>query len=179
VTLKQRGGLTGGCCGNSRVFGGRDSKRNSYQLKEEEPMRLAISTFSLVLVAVMAVAATGFQYANAAEQEYKPKAKATSLLEKPLAGVKGKKVIIKHFEFPPGYVGGKHSHTGPVFVYVLEGELTIETKEAGRQRIKAGNLYQEPIGSVMQARNLSTTDALKVVVFQVGDEAKPMMLKSK
>ncbi len=141
-------------------------------------MQLAIRTFSLVLLAVMAMAATGFQDANAAEQEYKPKVKATSLLETPLAEVEGKKVIIKHFELPPGFVGGKHFHPGPVFVYVLEGELTIDTKEAGRQTILAGKLYQEPIRSVMQARNLSTTDATKIVVFQVGDEGKPMMIKA-
>jgi len=144
-----------------------------------EPMRLTINTFSLVLVAVMAVAATGFRHANAAEQEYKPKVKATSLLEAPLAGVEGKKVIIKHFELPPGHVGGKHFHPGPVFVYVLEGELTIDTKEAGRQKIKAGQLYQEPIRSVMQARNMSATKATKIVVFQVGDKGKPMMIKAK
>ena len=142
-------------------------------------MRLARSTFSLVLVAAMAVAATGFQHANAAEQEYKPKVKATSLLETPLAGVEGKKVIIKHFELPPGFVGGKHFHPGPVFVYVLEGELTINTEKAGRQIMRAGELYQEPIRSVMQARNLSTTDTTKIVVFQVGDEGKPMMIKAK
>ncbi|MCZ6451122.1 MAG: hypothetical protein O6918_09725, partial [Deltaproteobacteria bacterium] len=67
-------------------------------------MQLAIRTFSLILVAVMAVAASGFQDANAAEQEYKPKVKVkvTSLLEAPLVGVEGKKVIIKHFELPPG-----------------------------------------------------------------------------
>ncbi len=104
--------------------------------------------------------------------------KATSLLETPLTGVEGKKVIIKHFELPPGYVGGKHFHPGPVFVYVLEGELTINTKKAGRQIIRAGELYQEPIRSVMQARNLSTTDATKIVVFQVGDKGKPMMIKA-
>ncbi len=85
-------------------------------------MQLAIRTFSLILVAVMAVAASGFQDANAAEQEYKPKVKVTSLVEGPLFGVEEKKVIIKHFELPPGYVGGKHFHPGPVFVYVLEGE---------------------------------------------------------
>ncbi len=43
-------------------------------------MQLAIRTFSLILVAVMAVAASSFQDANAAEQEYKPKVKVTSLL---------------------------------------------------------------------------------------------------
>ncbi len=141
-------------------------------------MQLAIRTFSLVLVAVMVVAASGFQDANAAEQEYKPKVKVTSLVEAPLVGVEGKKVIIKHFELPPGFVGGKHFHPGPVFVYVLEGELIINTKKAGRQIIRAGQLYQEPIRSVMQARNLSTTDATKIVVFQVGDKGKPMMIKA-
>ena len=114
---------------------------------------------------------------DVAEQEYKPKVKATSLVEAPLVGVKGKTVIIKHFEFPPGHIGGKHSHPGPVFVYVLEGKLTIDTESAGRQTISAGELYQEPIGNAMQARNLSTTEVTKIIVFQVGDEGKPMMIK--
>jgi hypothetical protein len=130
-------------------------------------MRLTKPQVSFVLLAVLAVALTGLQDTSAGEQEYKPKAKATSLLETPLAGVKGK-----------SFVGGKHFHPGPVFVYVLEGELTIDTEGTGRQTIKAGQLYQEPIRSVMQGRNLSTTDATKIVVFQVGDEGKPMMIKA-
>ena len=139
-------------------------------------MRLTISFSSFILLAAMAVVMAGLQGTYAAEQEYKPKVKAISLVETPLAGVKGKAVIIKHFEFPPGYIGGKHFHPGPVFVYVLEGKLTIDTEGAGRQTISAGELYQEPIGSAMQARNLSTTEDTKVVVFQVGDEGKPMMI---
>ncbi|MDX1487060.1 MAG: cupin domain-containing protein [Acidiferrobacterales bacterium] len=141
-------------------------------------MRLTVPLFSFVLSALMIVTIICFQEANAAEQEYKSKAKVTSLIETPLAGVKGKTVIIKHFEAPPGFVGGKHFHPGPVFVYVLEGEITIDTDGMGRQTIKPGQLYQEPIGKVMQGRNLSTTDAAKFVVFQVGDEGKPMMIKA-
>lgn len=141
-------------------------------------MRRAIVPFSFVLPALMALTLAGVGDANAGEQEYKPKAKVTSLIETPLAGVKGKTVIIKHFEVPPGFVGGKHFHPGPVFVYVLEGELTIETEATGRQTIKPGQLYQEPIRSVMQGRNMSTTDPAKFVVFQVGDEGKPMMIKA-
>lgn len=141
-------------------------------------MRPTIHTLSLVLSITAAVAATSFQDAKAAEQEYKPKAKATALLEAPLAGVKGKTVIIKHFEFPAGYVGEKHFHPGPVFVYVLEGELTIDTEGAAHQTVKAGELYQEPIRKVMRGRNPSTTTATKIVVFQVGDEGKPMMIKA-
>jgi quercetin dioxygenase-like cupin family protein len=141
-------------------------------------MRLTRRAFGLALLTAMAVGATGFQAAKAAEQEYKPKAKVTSLLQTPLAGVEGKKVITKHFDIPSGFVGGKHFHPGPVFVYVLEGELTIETEEVGRQTIKAGKLYQEAIRRPMRGRNLSTTDALKLLVFQVGDKGKPMMIKA-
>ncbi len=31
----------------------------------------------------------------------------------------------------------------------------------------------------MRGKNVSTTDAAKIVVFQVGDEGKPMMVKVK
>ncbi|MEE8293633.1 MAG: cupin domain-containing protein, partial [Kiloniellales bacterium] len=89
----------------------------------------------------------------------------------------GKEVIIKHFSLPPGFVGGKHFHPGPVFVYVLEGELTIET-DAGIETISAGKLYVEELRQTMVGKNLSTTDAAKIVVFQVGDEGKPMMIKA-
>jgi len=87
-------------------------------------------------------------------------------------------VIIKHFEFPPGHVGGWHTHSGPVFVYVLEGEITIDTENTERRTIAVGELYQEPIGTKMQARNLSATETTKIIVFQVSDEGKPMMIRT-
>ena len=133
------------------------------------------STFVCILVLVGAI---GVQGLRAEEKEYKPKAKVTPLVQKALMGVEGKDVIIKHFDLPPGFVGGKHFHPGPVFVYILEGELTVDT-EKGRQTFKVGEVYEEPIGIVMQARNLSTASPLKLVVFQVGDKGKPMMIKAK
>jgi quercetin dioxygenase-like cupin family protein len=122
-------------------------------------MQLTLRAFSLASLTALAVGATGFQAAKAAEQEYKPKANVTTLLQTALAGVEGKKVIIKHFDIPPGFVGGKHFHPGPVFVYVLEGEFTIETEEVGRQTFKAGELYQEPVRRPMRGRNLSRLKA--------------------
>jgi quercetin dioxygenase-like cupin family protein len=141
-------------------------------------MRLSKYHVSFILIAVMAVVLAGLQYTNAADQEYIPKEKEITLLETPLDGVEGKTVIIKQFEFPPGHVGGWHTHTGPVFVYVLEGKLTIDTENTGRQSISAGELYKEPVGTKMQARNQSATEPTKVIAFQVSDEGKPMMIKS-
>ncbi len=87
-------------------------------------------------------------------------------------------MVVKHFAAPPKFVGGKHMHPGPVFVYVLEGELTVELA-SGIKTFKAGELYPEDINAAMVGRNLSATDDLELLVFQVGDIGKPMMLKVK
>ncbi len=142
-------------------------------------MKRTIVALSLTVAAAVALGAFGIQSVRAAEHEYKPKAKVTALIEEALPGVAGKKVIIKHLAFPPGFVGGKHFHPGPVYLYVLEGALTIETEGGGTQTISAGGLYKEPLGRTMRGRNLNTNDWTKIVVFQVGDEGKPMMIKAK
>ena len=110
--------------------------------------------------------------------EYKPKVKAKSLHKGALTGVDGKTVIIKHFVLPAGFVGGKHFHPADVFVYVLEGEFTVQT-EKGIRTISAGELYPEVPGMVMLGKNLSTSVPAKLLVFQVGDTDKPMMIKAK
>ncbi len=142
-------------------------------------MKRTIVALSLTVAAAVALGSFAIQSVGAAEKEYKSKAKATELIQEPLPGVAGKKVIIKQFALPPGFVGGKHFHPGPVYVYVVEGAFTIETEGGGTQTISAGGLYKEPQGQTMRARNLTTNDWVKIVVFQVGDEGKPMMIKAK
>ena len=142
-------------------------------------MKGAVIGLGFMLAVAFAVGSFGIQTVRAANHEYKSKAKVTDLIQEALPGVAGKKVIIKHFEVPPGHVGGKHLHPGPVYVYILEGALTIETEGQGTRTISAGDLYKEPLSRVMQARNLSTSDWVKFVVFQVGDEGEPMMIKAK
>ena len=87
-------------------------------------------------------------------------------------------MIVKHFAAPANFVGGKHMHPGPVFVYVLEGELTVELASETKT-FKSGELYAEDISAAMVGKNLSATDDLEILVFQVGDIGKPMMLKVK
>jgi quercetin dioxygenase-like cupin family protein len=114
-----------------------------------------------------------------AQEEYISKAKATKLLEAPLAGADGKNVHIVHFSAPAGFVGGKHSHPGPAFVYVLEGQLTIEVEGMEPVTLGPGDLYAEPIGSkTMLPSNKSATHGVKLLVFQFGDEGNPRMVKA-
>ena len=130
-------------------------------------------------VAIASVLSLGAAFSlDVQAQEYKPKAVVKSLHEGALTGVDGKTIIIKHFTVPPGFVGGKHFHPADVFVYVLEGELTVET-EKGTVTVRAGELYPEVPGMVMRGKNLSTSVPAKFVVFQVGDTGKPMMIKAK
>ena len=139
-------------------------------------MKQSKHLLSTAIAAAMVMGMAGLPLANA-QEEYIPTAKVTTLHQAPLPGLEGKEVIIKHFVLPPGFVGGRHFHPGPVYVYVLEGELTIET-EGKTETYRAGQLYPEPLNSVMQGRNLSASDDLEFVVFQVGDIGKPMMIKA-
>ena len=113
-----------------------------------------------------------------ADEEYISKARSKILYKAPLQGVQGKEMVVKHFSLPPKFVGGKHMHPGPVFVYVLEGEFTIETAK-GIKTFRAGELYPEEINAAMVAKNMSATDDIELLVFQVGDIGKPMMIKVK
>lgn len=130
----------------------------------------------LLLAAAFALGAAFSQ--DALAQEYKPKAKVKTLVDKPLHGVAGKTVIIKQITFPPGFVGGKHFHPGTVFVYVLDGKLTVVTKDRTRTLSK-GDLYEEVPQMVMRGKNVSASEPVTIVVFQVGETGKPMMIKAK
>ena len=132
--------------------------------------------FSIALASAVFCGLGGLQSADA-QEEYVAKARAMTLYQGPLAGADGKEVIIKHFSLPPEYVGGRHYHPGLVFVYVLEGVLTVEL-DGETKTFRAGELYPEDIDAVMQGKNLSASDDLEFLVFQVGDVGKPMMIKA-
>ena len=129
---------------------------------------------STALASVILIGMASFQAAEAAE--YVPKAKVRTLHQAPLPGSKGKEMIVKHFVMSAKFVGGKHLHPGPVFVYVLAGEFTVEL-EGKTKTFKAGELYPEDIGAKMVGKNRSASDDLELLVFQVGDIGKPMMIK--
>jgi quercetin dioxygenase-like cupin family protein len=136
---------------------------------------------SLIFIGGLMVAVIGGQDALATEKKeayVPPGAVKKTLINEPLHGVKGQVVTIDHLTAPAGWVGGKHYHSGPVYVYVLEGSFTIDEQGKERRTFKAGELYKEPIGTPMQARNLSVSEPLKLLVFQVTPEGEPPMVKT-
>ncbi len=125
-------------------------------------------------MAIGAFAVSGLE--AAAQSEYKQKAE--TLFDGPLAAAPGMQLVIKQFAVPPGFVGGKHSHPGQVFVYVLEGGFSVEMGEDAPLILKPGELFQEPPGRVMRVKNPSADEWAKFVVFQIGEAGKPMMVKA-
>ena len=62
-------------------------------------------------------------------KEYKARGKKKVLAKVPLAGNADRNILVVQLTAPPKMVGGKHYHPGQVFLYVLEGKLTITTKD--------------------------------------------------
>ena len=138
---------------------------------------------SLIITAVLAgTIAAGMatsQGLRAQEQQAQvPKSKITPLLKTTLAGVEGKEVSIAHISAPPGVVTAKHFHPGQVFVYVLKGVVTIEMEGDSPLKLGPGDVFQEPSGRTMVGKNLSSTHGAEIVVFQIGDKGKPLMVKA-
>lgn len=100
------------------------------------------------------------------------------LLKGPVHGLKDEQVTFLHVTFPPGWVGGQHYHTGPVYVYVLKGEFVVHEKGKEPQRITAGQLYHEPVGNPMEARNASTSEPTEALVMQLGHNGEPLMVQT-
>jgi quercetin dioxygenase-like cupin family protein len=111
------------------------------------------------------------------KEEYVPTADLKTLVQKPIPGIDGRQMTIFHVAAEPGWVGGKHYHSGPVYVYVLKGPFTIEELGKGAQTLETGQLYEEPIGEPMQARNVSAEEPMELLVIQVSKEGEPLMYK--
>jgi quercetin dioxygenase-like cupin family protein len=73
---------------------------------------------------------------------------------------------------PPvqGPIGAGHKHAGPVFVYILQGEIETQIEPDPPAIYKPGDFfYEAPMHVHRFQRNLSKTEPGRVVVFQAGN----------
>jgi quercetin dioxygenase-like cupin family protein len=131
----------------------------------------------VVLAVVIAMGTIGIRILHAGE-EYRSTAKPTELMKTALAGMHGTEAHVIRFEMPPGWIGGKHYHQGHVFVYVLEGSMTLELDGEAPVTVGAGEMFHELPGQVMRATNPSTDKELKLIVFQLNPAGQPLMIKA-
>ncbi len=80
--------------------------------------------------------------------------------------------------FEPGVSGTPHRHPGPIYGYVLEGELDFQAGDEPERRLKAGDTFYEP-AMVLHAvsRNPSKTTRTRVLAVMVhARDAKAMVI---
>ena len=66
----------------------------------------------------------------------------------------------------------RHQHPVPVYVYVMEGSLEVQTEGGNPRSYKAGDAFMESVNRWHQAFNKGEDQAKILVVF-IGEEGKP------
>jgi quercetin dioxygenase-like cupin family protein len=87
-------------------------------------------------------------------------------------------VMTATIELPPGHPGTPpHRHSGPVFGYMLEGEMLFELEGSPERVLKAGDAFWEPGGDVIhyQAANNLSDRWSRFVVVMLGEPGRPML----
>jgi quercetin dioxygenase-like cupin family protein len=102
----------------------------------------------------------------------------TLLHEVPPFIPQGAEVMTVMIELPPGDPGTPpHRHSGPVFGYMLEGEMIFELEGEPERVIRAGEAFWEPGGGVIhyQAGNNLRDAWSRFVVVMAGVPGEPML----
>jgi len=89
------------------------------------------------------------------------------LSQKPPFVPEGAEAMTVRLDLPPGDPGSPpHRHSGPVFGYMLEGEMIFELEGEPERVIRAGDVFWEPGGDVIhyQAANNLTDRWSRFVV---------------
>lgn len=96
------------------------------------------------------------------------------LMSRDLIGVPDKEVLMITVTYLPGGASVPHRHDAQVFVYVLEGELTMQVKGAPPVTVRPGQTFYEGPDDIHQvSANASRTAPAKILVFMVKDKARP------
>ena len=104
----------------------------------------------------------------------------TPLFAKDLPDFKGKEGVMILVEYPPGASDPIHRHNAHAFVYVLEGSIVMQVRDAAEITLSPGQTYYEGPDDVhIVGRNASNTRPAKFVVFLVKNQGAPILEPAK
>lgn len=87
-------------------------------------------------------------------------------------------VVTARVEYPPGDSGTPpHRHSGPVFGYILEGEMLYEVEGDPPRVLRAGEAFWEPGGDVIhyQDANHRPDVPLRFLATLICEPGKPLL----
>jgi quercetin dioxygenase-like cupin family protein len=103
---------------------------------------------------------------------------SSPLLQEPLVELSNQEVSMFKLVAAPGAASASaHKHTGPVFGYVVKGEIETQVDPAPPTHYRAGEVfYEPPMHAHRLFRNVSQTDSAEVVLFGVSEKGKPLSI---
>jgi quercetin dioxygenase-like cupin family protein len=125
------------------------------------------------LVATLTV---GCLPASATENGNSPAAAtAVELMKRDLGGDLGKEVLMLTVTYPAAGASLPHRHDAQVFVYVLEGTLTMQVRGSPAVTLKRGEtFYEGPDDVHVVSANSSTSKPAKILVVMIKDKRNPV-----
>jgi quercetin dioxygenase-like cupin family protein len=99
----------------------------------------------------------------------------TELLQRDLASSPTQEVLMLTVTYRPGGASLPHRHDAQVFVYVLDGEMTMQTDGHAAVTLRPGQTFYEGPDDIHRvSANASKTAAAKILVFMIKDKSKPV-----
>lgn len=130
----------------------------------------------LRMICLLAFSATAWAHDDPPTQTApKPGRVVNTLMAQKFDGLPGRVTQILSVEYAPGFEAVSHTHPGPLYGYVLEGSFTTEVEGQPLTSYSKGQAFYEPPGAVHRvSRNSSATEPLKLLIFIVSEEGKPL-----
>lgn len=143
-------------------------------------MKRLLMVGALASVAGAAGAQTTSQATSQAVPQTAQAAKVTPLLLRDLAGIAGKEGAVLTVEYPPGGSDPIHRHDAHVFVYVLDGSVTMQVQGAAPVTLQPGQTFYEGPGDIhLVGRNASTTAPARFLAFFIKDKGAPFVMPAR
>lgn len=105
---------------------------------------------------------------------------ARLLLQERLADLANQEVSVVKITSAPAATTGAHQHPGPIFAYLLKGEVESQVDPGEPQVYRAGEMfYEPPMHTHRIYRNLSKTEPAELLVFHVREKGKSLSVGAK
>ena len=127
---------------------------------------------SLLVSSVAAVALAGLAYAQQAPVQPSP-IKRTPLGKVDVPG-SNYEVVFGFAELAPGFKAGRHSHPGPLLVYVTEGEFWYLIDGQPEKTYAVGDSFQVPHSAIHSEGAVGSKPA-KVMAVYIVEKGKPLV----
>jgi quercetin dioxygenase-like cupin family protein len=97
------------------------------------------------------------------------------LMARDLAGVPNKEALMITVTYLPGGASLPHRHDAQVFVYVLEGTMTMQVDGSAPVTLGPGQtFYEGPMDVHRVSANASQTEPARILVFIIKDKGTPV-----